>query len=113
MEMSGQLHASLPLGKGLPAPIGLEAGLASEAVWTLWKRENPLTPVGNRTPISQLVGIPTEPSRFTQRLRIFKENISNAEICNNGKVKGKLNTINKGFLNMYVYFKSQDIAYNL
>jgi hypothetical protein len=57
MEMSCQLHASasLPLGKELSAPIRLEAGLASEPVWTLRRREKSLTPAGNRTPISQPV----------------------------------------------------------
>jgi hypothetical protein len=41
MEMSGQLHApsALPPGKEALGPIGQEAGLAPEPVWTLWRRE--------------------------------------------------------------------------
>jgi hypothetical protein len=32
MEVSGQLHA--------PVPIGYEAGWAPKPVWTLWREEN-------------------------------------------------------------------------
>jgi hypothetical protein len=48
MEVSGQLHApgALLPGKGPPVSIGQEAGWAPKQVWTLWRRENPLTHAG-------------------------------------------------------------------
>jgi hypothetical protein len=57
MEVSRQLHtpATLPPGKEHPVPIAQEAGWAPDPVWTLWRRENFPTPVGNRTPIVQPV----------------------------------------------------------
>jgi hypothetical protein len=41
MQVSSQLHsqAALPPGKGLPVPIGQEAGWTPELVWILWSRE--------------------------------------------------------------------------
>jgi hypothetical protein len=41
MDASGQLYAlaALPPEKELPLLIGLEAGCATEPVWTWWQRE--------------------------------------------------------------------------
>jgi hypothetical protein len=48
MEVSVQLHpsAALPQGKEPPVLIGQEAGWAPGPVWTLWRREESLVPVG-------------------------------------------------------------------
>jgi hypothetical protein len=51
---SGPSHA-LPPGKGLPVPIGLEAGWASEPVWTQRLEEKSSASVGDRTPVVQSV----------------------------------------------------------
>jgi hypothetical protein len=61
MELSGlHVSAALPSGMGPPVPIILEAGWASEPVWTLWSREKALVYAGNQTPAIQPVAIPTE-----------------------------------------------------
>jgi hypothetical protein len=36
-------------GERFPVPIGQEGGWASEPVWTLWRKEKSLAPVGNLT----------------------------------------------------------------
>jgi len=56
MGVSGQRHAPaalLPSGKGLPVPIGQEAGWAPEPVWTHGLQEKSFAPAGNRTPIAR------------------------------------------------------------
>jgi len=54
MEVSDHLHAPAALST---VPIGQEAGLAPEEVWTRWVREiNPITaPTGNWIPALQSV----------------------------------------------------------
>jgi hypothetical protein len=44
---------ALPPGKGLPVPIGQEAGWASEPVWTQRLEEKSSASVGDRTPVVQ------------------------------------------------------------
>jgi hypothetical protein len=56
MGVSGQRHAPaalLPPGKGLPVPIGQEAGRAPEPVWTQRLEEKFFAPAGDRTPIAR------------------------------------------------------------
>jgi hypothetical protein len=50
---SGQCHAPVAVSqeKEPRLPIDLEAGLASELVWTVWGRENIFFPEGDRTTI--------------------------------------------------------------
>ena len=38
-------------GERAPVLFGLEAGRAPEPDWTLWRRDKPLSPTGDRTPI--------------------------------------------------------------
>jgi hypothetical protein len=68
MEVSGQLQASTALSprNENPVPVGEEAGLASESVGTLWRREKSLTPAGNRTPCRPFCS----PSLFRLRSRV-------------------------------------------
>jgi hypothetical protein len=51
MGVSGQRHALAALLP--PVPIGQEAGLAPEPVWTQRLEENSFAPAGDRTPIAQ------------------------------------------------------------
>jgi hypothetical protein len=55
--VTGQLDAtaasSPPPGKSPPVHNGSGARWASEPVWTLWSRENPLASAGNRAPAIQ------------------------------------------------------------
>jgi hypothetical protein len=55
MEVTGQLHAlaALLAGKSPQVHIGLEAGSASELVWTMWREKS--CPTGTRTPAVQPV----------------------------------------------------------
>jgi hypothetical protein len=56
MGVSGQRHAPaalLPPGKGPPVPIGQEAGLAPEPVWTQRLEEKSFAAAGDRTPIAR------------------------------------------------------------
>jgi hypothetical protein len=46
---------ALPPGKGLPVPIGQEAGWAPEPVWTQRLEEKSSASVGDRTPVVQSV----------------------------------------------------------
>jgi hypothetical protein len=46
---------ALPSGKGPPVPTGLEAGCASELVWTQILEENSFTSVGDRAPVIQSI----------------------------------------------------------
>jgi hypothetical protein len=59
------LHApaDLPLRKESPLSIGEVARWVLEPVWTLLGREK--FPVGNRTPVTRTVAIPTELSQDT------------------------------------------------
>jgi hypothetical protein len=52
MEVSGQLYDPAAL---LPGPIVQEAVWAPELIWTLWKKEESLALVRNRTPDSAVV----------------------------------------------------------
>jgi hypothetical protein len=54
-----------------PGSIEWKAEWPPESVWTLWRRDNPLVPAGNRTTIhrtSSLVTTPTNPSQLTLKL---------------------------------------------
>jgi hypothetical protein len=57
MEVSGHLHAPVPLpsAKEPPVPIGYEAVWLPEPVWTLWTGEKSLAPSGNRNLAAQPV----------------------------------------------------------
>jgi hypothetical protein len=73
MGVSSQFHAPIALsrGKQLPVPIG-EAGWAPEPVWTLWRKEKSLTPLGNQTVAVQPAAIPNSLSFFIQSMHLRK-----------------------------------------
>jgi hypothetical protein len=52
MGVSDRRHAP---GKGLPEPSGLEAGCASELVWTQKLEEKSFSSAGDRSPVVQPV----------------------------------------------------------
>ena len=54
---SGHLHAkvALPHTERSLVPIEYEAWWTPELLWAIWRREKPLNPAGNWTPIIQLV----------------------------------------------------------
>jgi len=55
-DESGQLHATaaLPLEREHAGSTEQESGWASNPVWTIWRRENPLALTGNRTTVPRL-----------------------------------------------------------
>jgi hypothetical protein len=57
VEWSASCPGDLPPGKEPPNPVGQEAGLASDQVWTLWSKEKYLAHGGKRTPAVQPVAV--------------------------------------------------------
>jgi len=55
MAVGGQVHnrAAIPAGKESPLPIEYEV-VDTCQIRTIWKKEKPLAPVGNRTTIPRL-----------------------------------------------------------